>query len=174
MANLIILPAQTVSVKELVGSIPKKIRKIFFQTELVSVNGNDITCRVIAYAAHKNIVQRWELGKKVSATVDPTGGTQTFTLPIAVGNCEWIMSNVRAKRKNETNAAFAIRKKQAAAIKKIHKLMRDKTLLKNASLSFSAKKSSNPHLEYAVTLDSGDGTSDTAYANPSPPATPAP
>lgn len=173
MANKIILPAQVMSVKELVDSLPGKIKKVFFQTELISISNNDVIARIIAYAARKNQHQRWELGRKVVAAVDDTKSEKSFSLPIAVGNCEWVNTNVRNKRPKEPNSIYSERKAQAKAIKKIHRLTKNEDLIKTATLRFSARKSSNPHLEYSVTLDSGLGRPETAMANPSPPATPA-
>ena len=173
MANQIILPAQTISAQALVDSISGKIKKIFFQCELKSIATNDATFGVVAYAARKNSSQKWDIGSKVSATVDGTKPIKTFALPLAFGNCEWVNSNVTKKRKKESTAAFSIRVKQAKAIKHLNKISKNKTVLKNTKLIFEAKKSSNPHMSFTISIDSGLGNPTSAYANPSPPAPPA-
>jgi hypothetical protein len=172
MANQIIFPSQTISVKDLVKSLNGSIKKIFFQCELVSVTNNDIMCRVVAYAAHRNVFQQWIIGRKVSAVIDPAGPVKSISLPLALGNCEWTKTNASIKRSGESNAEYKERKMQAEAIKKIHRMANDNATLKNASFSFKAGKSSNPHLDYTITLDSGDGSMYTSDAKPSPPAAP--
>ena len=173
MANQIIFPSQTIPAKELVRSLKGKIKKIFFQCELVSVSNNDIMCRIIAYAAHRNLFQQWVVGKKVTAVVDTSKPVKALSLPIALANCEWSKTNVHVKKSGESNAAYNQRKQQTEGIKKIHQLSDSPSLLNNVKFSFKAGKSSNPHLEYSITLDSGDGTTYTSDAKPSPPAPPA-
>jgi hypothetical protein len=105
--------------------------------------------------------------------VDNTKPVKTFSLPIAIGNCEWVNSNISKKWKGENAQAYNGRIKQAVAVKYLNKIANNKNLLKNTKLVFEAKKSSNPHVNFTVTIDSGVGSPTFAYANPSPPAPPA-
>ena len=172
MANQILLPAQVMSAQALVNSIGgKKIKKVFFQAEAKSISNNDITMGIIAYAAHKNSSQKWEIGNKVTATVDNTKPVQKFSMPLAFGNNEWTITNVSKKYKGETLKGLSLRKLQAIAIKMLIKIAKNKDLLKQTVLTYKAKISNNPHLEYDITLDTGTG-SQVVNANPSPPAPP--
>ena len=94
-------------------------------------------------------------------------------MPLAFGNCEWVNTNVSKKGKKESAAAFTIRTKQAKVIKQLNKIAKNKAILKNTKLIFVAKKSSNPHISFTISIDSGLGSPTSAYANPSPPAPPA-
>lgn len=173
MANQIIIPAQTMSALALASSITGKIKKIFFQCEIMSLSGDDATVRIIAYAANKKgSSPRFEIGKKVSAAIDPSLPVQTFPVPQAMANCEWVETSIVSKKTNESKRNFANRINQANAIKQLNNLSKNKSALKKAKLTFKAKKSKNPHVYFSVTLDDGAGGTTTAIANPSPPATP--
>lgn len=172
MANKIILPTQIMPAQALANSISGKIKKIFFQTEIISISGDDATCRVIAYAANKKNPNKWDIGTKVTATADLTKPVKKFTLPLAFGNCEWVNTNVTKKRSGESGKAYQVRIKQAAAIKHLNKIADDKATLKKTKLIFKAKKWPNPHIDFTVYIDSGIGNPTSASANPSPPAPP--
>lgn len=172
MANQILLPAQVMSAQALVNSISgKKIKKVFFQAEAKSISNNDITIGIIAYAAHKNSSQKWEIGSKVTATVDTTKPIQSFSIPRAFANNEWTITNVTKMYKGETLKGLSMRKLQAIAVNMLNKIAKNKDLLKQTVLTFKAKSTPNPHLEYEVTIDTGVG-SQVVNANPSPPAPP--
>lgn len=171
MANQILLPAQVMSAQALVNSIPGKIKKVFFQTEVKSISNNDMIVGIIAYAAHKNSTQKWEIGSKVTATVDNSKPVQKFSIPRAFANNEWTVTNVSKKNKGENAKGLSIRKQQALAVKMLNRIANNKDLLKKTALTFKARGTVNPHLEYDVTIDTGLGTQ-TAYTNPSPPAPP--
>jgi hypothetical protein len=173
MANQIIIPAQIMSAQELVNSISGNIKKIFFQCEITGIKNNDVTCRIIAYAARKNSSQKWDVGKCVKASIDNTKPAKKFSIPISFGNCEWINTKAKKKRKGESKKAFNLRISQAAAINLLNRMANNKSKLAKTKLIFRAGKSSNPHLDFTVTIDSGIGSPTSAYANPSPPAPPA-
>jgi hypothetical protein len=173
MPNQIILPAQTISAQELVNSISGKIKKIFFQCELKSIINNDATFGIIAYAANKKNPQKWDVGTKVTATIDTTKPVKTFSLPLAFGNCEWVNSNSTKKKKGEGENDFSLRVDQSVSMKYLNKVSKNKELLKKTRLVFEAKKSSNPHISFTISIDSGIGNPTAANANPSPPAPPA-
>ena len=172
MANQILLPAQVMSAQALVNSIGgKKIKKVFFQVEAKSISSNYITVGIIAYAAHKNSTQKWEIGTKVTATVDNSKPVQSFSIPRAFANNEWTITNVTKKNKGESTKELSKRKQQAIAIKMLNRITKDKDALKKTVLTFKAKGTTNPHLEYEITIDTGVG-SQLVNANPSPPAPP--
>jgi hypothetical protein len=164
MANQVVLPAQKLRLSDLSASFPnKKIKKIFFQCEIKSISGNDVTFGVIAYAGKRKPGNKWIIGKKVTCQDDPTKPIQSFGIPLAFGNNELVDFNFKIKDKKIDSK----NKKQDNLMAVINKILKDPDKAKNTYLLLEARKTENPHIYYDVSLSGLSATT-----NPSPPAPP--
>ena len=175
MAQLIIIPAHTVSLTAIKNSIPGgQFKKLYFQCALTEIrnNGSDREAHftIIVYAGKRKLNRNWKVGNKVECQPDPMGPVSVFTLgdePVAFGNNEFEEKRFTLKQKKGKSGDAKIIK-QSELMKAIQKILKDKKLAPKAMLKCEASLTQNPHVTYTVTLD--DGTN--AAANPSPPADP--
>ena len=176
MAQKIIIPAHKVLVADIKKSIKNgKFNKLYFQCALKEIRntGSDkeAVFSIIVYAGKRNILQKWDVGKKVDCTADYSVPPSEFNLanysePVGFANNEVYEFNFTQKQKKSSKTDKK-KIKQDNLIEKIKKIMKDPKASKTAALSFKAKISSNPHVTYDISID---GSS--ASANPSPPADP--
>jgi len=172
MANQLILQQQKFKLADITSEFPATgsvKKKVFFQTELRSLTNGDATFGVIAYASWKD-GNRWVVGKKIAGIDTGTPVILPFTPPLAFANNEVILAVKAAKKKKKKKDPRKGRWNNL--LKAIRKTCKDKKVPEKAFILFNAGISENPHLEYDVTFDLGNGNSLKAATKPSPPAPP--
>ncbi len=176
MANQIILHPQQFNLSELLSQFPagKFMKKIFFQSELRSLENGDAAFGVIAYPAWKK-KNKWMIGPKINGTDIGMPDVQPFTPPLAFGNNELLLvsdlSKKQRKKIKKEGKKDSPEAKKAEWQRWIRKILKDKKLAEKSLFLFHGRISENPHLEYNVTLQT-DETTLSMVANPSPPAPP--
>lgn len=178
MTTQIILLSQKFCFEKLTNQFPSSgnpFKKIFFQSELRSINNGTVTFAVIAYPAWKGLKGKWTVGTKIEA--EDTGGSSTipFTAPLAFANTELLFaakSDKKAKKKSKKSKDCKKELPGSALRKLIKEVFKNPELAKKSFFTFTPGISTNPHIEFDVTLDA-DGTLASAMANPCPPAKPA-
>lgn len=167
MSNQIILSPQKFSFKDLISQFPsgKFKKKLFFQSELRVLANGDATFGVIAYPAWRG-KEKWSIGTKISGIDTGKPDVIPFTPPLAFANNELLIATKLSgkKRKKEKNVNQDL-------IRLMRKVCKSKKMIARSSFHFKATITKNPHLQYDVTLDTGDTTL-TMQTNPSPPARP--
>jgi len=175
MANQLILQQQKFKLSDITKEFPSTgnvKKKVFFQTELRSLANGDATFGVIAYASWKD-GNKWVVGSKVSGIDMGTPLILPFKPPLAFANNEVILS-AKVSKKKKKKKKEPRKGRWNDLLKAMRKTCKDKKIPENAFLLFNAGISENPHLEYDVTLDLGNGNSLRAATKPSPPAPPEP
>lgn len=175
MANQLLLPPQKFNYKEITDNFPNTgslKKKIFFQAELRSLANGDATFGIVAYAAWKD-KGKWVIGsKKVAGTDAGDGIPVPFVPPLAFANNELVVSyKLSKKRKKKEENSEPKKGYWNEFVKLSNKLLKDNKLHQKSLLLFRTKISTNPHLEYDVTLYV-EGNSVTVATKPSPPAPP--
>lgn len=175
MANQLILPPQKFSYKEIIDQFPttgNPRKKVFFQAELRSLANGDATFGVVAYPSWKT-GKNWVVGNKVDG-ID-TGGQpkiELFTVPVAFANNEVLLSLSLSKKDRKKKKKRDPKKGRWSGLMKMaRKASKDPKAAEHAILLFETRVSSNPHLEYSVSLEI-DGTTLALSTKPSPPAPP--
>jgi len=172
MANQLILQQQKFKFSDITSGFPSTgnpKKKVFFQSELRSLANGDASFGVVAYAAWKD-GSKWVIGKKISGSDAGTPVIIPLTAPLAFANNEVIfsakMSRKKKKKKDPRKGRWN------SLLRAIRKECGGKKISEKTVMLFTADISDNPHLEYSVTLDFGDGTTLNAATKPSPPAPP--
>lgn len=178
MQNQIILLSQKFSFDKLTSQFPASgspLKKIYFQSELRSLDGGIATFAVIAYPAWKATLGKWVVGTKIDGEDLGGGSPIPFSAPFAFANNELLFATksdkkIRKKSKKskdckKDNPGFNFRQL-------VRDVFRNPELAKKSFFTFTPAISKNPHIEFDVVLDAG-GTTANAMANPCPPAKPA-
>lgn len=171
MANQLILQQQKFRFSEITAGFPSGSpkKKVFFQSELRLLSNGDATFGVIAYPSWKD-GNKWVVGKRIAGIDGGSPIVLPFSPPLAFANNEVVLSAKATGKKRKKKSG---RKGRWDGFQKlIQKKCGRKKLFEKTTLVFSAKISDNPHIEYDVTLDFGNGTSLKAATKPSPPAPP--
>ncbi len=178
MQNQITLLSQKFSFDKLTSQFPSSgspFKKIFFQSELRSLEGGTAIFAVIAYPAWKATLGKWVVGTKIDG--EDIGGSSPipFSAPLAFANNELLFATKSDKKVKKKSKKKKDCKKDNPGLnfrKLVREVFRDSELAKKSYFTFTPGISKNPHIEFDVTLDAG-GITANAMANPCPPAKPA-
>ncbi|MDZ4795254.1 MAG: hypothetical protein SGI83_13320 [Bacteroidota bacterium] len=172
MANQLILQQQKFKFSDITAGFPSTgnpKKKVFFQSELRSLANGDASFGVIAYPSWKD-GNKWVVGNKIPGTAFGNPTILPFILPLAFANNEVLMSAKSSGKKRKKKRG--VKGRWNGFQKLIQKKCGGKKLFEKMTLVFKAKISENPHIEYDVTLDFGNGTVINTATKPSPPAPP--
>ncbi|OSZ80222.1 hypothetical protein CAP36_02925 [Chitinophagaceae bacterium IBVUCB2] len=178
METQITLLSQKFSFEKLTSQFPTSgspFKKIFFQSELRSLEGGTATFAVIAYPAWKGTLSKWVVGTKIDGEDIGGGSPIPFSAPLAFANNELLFaakSDKKLKKKSKKKKDCKTDNPGADFRRLVRAVFRDPELAKKSFFTFTPGISKNPHIELSITLDA-DGTTANAMANPCPPAKPA-